>query len=68
MISTTITHGKLSIDFRSDGAVVISSHECGGSIIMSPTEFAFFCEASKLRGWPAAPDSQLTADAPDTNL
>ncbi len=64
MIATTITHALLSLDFRSDGNVLITKNDGTGSIILSRSEWLFLAAAAEIAGWPVAAVVVNQRDAP----
>lgn len=55
MLSTSIRHGDLVIDFDSAGWVQITRQSTAQSIQVSTTEWVFLLKCADLRGWPMAP-------------
>jgi hypothetical protein len=52
MLSTSIRHGDLVIDFDSEGWVQISRQSNAMSIQLSKSEWTFLLKCVDLRGWP----------------
>ena len=55
MLSTSIRHGDLVIDFDSAGWVQITRQSTAQTIQMSVSEWGFLLKCVDIRGWPCAP-------------
>lgn len=55
MLSTSVRHGDLVIDFDSAGWVQVTRQSNGMSIQLSQSEWAFVLKVADLRGWPVVP-------------
>lgn len=55
MLTTTIRHGDLVIEFLEDHAVQIVRQSNGNAIRLSSSEWLLLCKITEILGWPAAP-------------
>lgn len=55
MISTTIRHGDLVVDFDAAGWVQITRQSNAQCIQISTSEWVFLLKCAELRGWPMSP-------------
>jgi hypothetical protein len=55
VLSTSIRHGDLVIDFDSGGWVQLTRQSNGQSIQLSVSEWVLLLKCAEFRGWPCAP-------------
>jgi hypothetical protein len=55
MLTTTIHHGDLVIDWQSDESLRIIRQSNGQAIELSCSEWAYIMRAAELHDWPVAP-------------
>jgi hypothetical protein len=59
MLSTSVRHADLVIDFDAGGWVQITRQSTGHSIHLSQSEWVFLLKVADLRGWPVAPPAPV---------